>query len=231
MIEMTGISKVYATAGTPTVTALKNVTLSIRSGEFVAVRGPSGSGKSSLLNIIGCLDTPSSGSYQLAGEDVRGLSDRDLSRLRGRRIGFIFQSFNLLARTTAVENVELPMAYAGASVDRGKALALLARVGLADRALHQPTALSGGEQQRVAIARALINDPALILADEPTGNLDAIAGGEVMALLGELHREGRTLIMVTHDDAVAAHAGRELSLRGGELLGDRNLPRPERDEA
>jgi putative ABC transport system ATP-binding protein len=230
MIELAAVGKLFprppggqGELATPVV-ALQGVSLRIVAGEFVAVRGRSGSGKSSLLNILGCLDTPSSGTYRLAGEDVSAYSDRQRSRLRARQIGFVFQSFNLLARTSALENVELPMAYAGARVERAKAIALLDRVGLAGRAHHQPSELSGGEQQRVAIARALVNDPPLVLADEPTGNLDSAAGLEIMALLGELHAEGRTVVMVTHDDAIAAHAGRELLLRDGALVADRSLP-------
>ena len=224
MIELLAVSKTYARGGGAPVEALKAVSFTIGAGEMVALRGPSGSGKSSLLNILGCLDTPTAGSYRLAGEDVSRCTDRQLSRLRSRRIGFVFQSFNLLARTTAVENVELPMAYAGRAVDRARALALLDRVGLAGRAHHYAAELSGGEQQRVAIARAVVNDPPLILADEPTGNLDAAAGAEVMRLLRELHAEGRTVLLVTHDDEVAAGAGRELRLRDGMLAGDTALP-------
>ncbi len=228
MIELQQVSKTYARAGDAPVMALRAVSFAIAAGEMVALRGPSGSGKSSLLNILGCLDTPTAGSYRLAGEDVSRCTDRRLSRLRCQRIGFIFQAFNLLPRTTAVENVELPMAYAGRPVDRARALRLLERVGLGDRAHHYATELSGGEQQRVAIARAVINDPPLILADEPTGNLDSAAGEEVMRLLGELHAEGRTVLLVTHDDGIAARARRELRLRDGELAGDSPLPaRPE----
>jgi putative ABC transport system ATP-binding protein len=224
VIELFAVSKTYARGGGAPVEALKAVSFTIGAGEMVALRGPSGSGKSSLLNILGCLDTPTAGSYRLAGEDVSRCTDRQLSRLRSRRIGFVFQSFNLLPRTTAVENVELPMAYAGRAVDRSRALALLDRVGLGGRAHHYAAELSGGEQQRVAIARAVVNDPPLILADEPTGNLDAAAGAEVMRLLRELHAEGRTVLLVTHDDEIAAGAGRELRLRDGMLAGDTALP-------
>jgi ABC-type lipoprotein export system ATPase subunit len=226
LIELSRVSKTYPRGGGAPVAALRELSLTIGAGELVAVRGPSGSGKSSLLNILGCLDTPTTGSYRLGGDDVSRLADRQLSRLRCRRIGFVFQSFNLLPRTTAVENVELPMAYAGRPVDRDRALALLARVGLAERAFHYATELSGGEQQRVAIARAVVNDPPLILADEPTGNLDAAAGAEVMRLLQELGAEGRTLVLVTHDDEIAAYAERELVLRDGALAADRRLPGP-----
>ena len=184
----------------------------------MTIRGVSGSGKSSLLNILGCLDPPTSGTYRLAGEEVSGLDDAALSAIRCRRIGFIFQAFNLLPRNTAAENVELPMVYADQPPDRARALELLARMGLADRARHFPAQLSGGEQQRVAIARALVNDPPLILADEPTGNLDEASGAQVMDLLDALHRDGRTIVLVTHDDAVAARAGRTLTMRDGLLV-------------
>lgn len=201
--------------------ALRGVSFQIAAGEFVTIRGASGSGKSSLLNILGCLDRPSSGTYRLAGEDVSRSSDRDLAHIRNRRIGFVFQSFNLLARTTALENVEIPMVYRDGRVDRQKARAALDRVGLSGRYRHYSSELSGGEQQRVALARALINDPVLILADEPTGNLDESSGREVMAILEELHREGRTILLVTHDNAVAAHAKREIQLRDGQMVSDR----------
>jgi putative ABC transport system ATP-binding protein len=224
VIELSGVSKTYTRADGTSVAALQHLDLVIAAGELVAVRGASGSGKSSLLNILGCLDTPTAGAYRLAGEDVASYPDRLLSRLRSRRIGFVFQSFNLLPRTTAAENVELPMAYAGWPVDRAKALALLARVGMGHRAFHYSTELSGGEQQRVAVARAMINDPPLILADEPTGNLDAASGAEVMRLLTELNAEGRTVILVTHDDDVAAYARRQLELRDGVLVKDSLLP-------
>jgi putative ABC transport system ATP-binding protein len=220
MIDIIQISKVYQRGdGTP-VTALRNVSLTIRVGEFVTVRGASGSGKSSLLNIIGCLDTPSTGAYRLAGEDVSAYSDKQRSRVRCHQIGFVFQSFNLLPRTTALENVEIPMVYGGGRVDRAKALAALQRVGLADRAHHFATELSGGEQQRVAIARALMNDPPLLLADEPTGNLDSAAGESIMQLLTALHQDGRTIILVTHDEHVASYASRELMVRDGALVSD-----------
>lgn len=219
MIEVENISKTYA-RGDTSVEALKAATFHISEGEFVAVRGASGSGKSTLLNILGCLDRPSSGSYRLDGEAVANFSDRQLSRIRNAKIGFIFQAFNLLPRTTARENVEIPMVYRDGHVDRRRALSALERVGLRDRADHFATELSGGEQQRVAVARALINNPALILADEPTGNLDANAGLEVMRLLEELHKEGRTILLVTHDDAVAAYASRELLMRDGEIISD-----------
>ena len=220
MIDVIHVSKTYRRGdGTP-VTALNDVSFAIAAGEFVTVRGASGSGKSSLLNIIGCLDTPSSGTYRLAGEDVSAYSDKQRSKVRCRRIGFVFQSFNLLPRTTALENVEIPMVYSGERVDRAKALATLERVGLGGRAGHFATELSGGEQQRVAIARALMNDPPLLLADEPTGNLDSAVGESIMQLLADLHRDGRTIILVTHDEHVASYASRELLLRDGLLVSD-----------
>jgi len=217
MIEVDRVSKTFPTKGPP-VAALRDVSFTIGKGEFVAIRGASGSGKSSLLNLLGCLDRPTSGAYRLAGEDVSALDDGALSKTRAQKIGFVFQAFNLLQRTTAVENVELPMIYADRPVSRPAALAALKRVGLEARAGHFPGQLSGGEQQRVAIARALINDPALILADEPTGNLDRAAGDNVMAILGALNAEGRTVVMVTHDDEVAAKAGRTLTLKDGVLV-------------
>lgn len=218
MIEVSHLSKTYARSGV-SVIALRDATFAIAAGEFVVIRGVSGSGKSTLLNLLGCLDSPSSGTYCLDGEDVSGQSDRALSRVRSSKIGFVFQAFNLLPRTTALENVQLPMVYADRQVSRARAAAALERVGLQHRQRHYASELSGGEQQRVAIARALINDPALILADEPTGNLDGAAGASVMALLADLHREGRTIIMVTHDPAVAAHGNRTLLIRDGVVFG------------
>ena len=224
MIEVENLAKTYQRGdGTP-VLALKDISFTIGAGEFVTVRGASGSGKSSLLNIIGCLDTPTSGAYRLAGEDVSGYSDEQRSRLRCRRIGFVFQTFNLLPRTTALENIEVPALYSGERIDEAKAAALLERVGLAERGDHFVTELSGGEQQRVAIARALMNDPPLLLADEPTGNLDSAAGRSIMQLLAELHAEGRTIILVTHDEATAAYAQRELLIRDGIIAADRHQP-------
>jgi putative ABC transport system ATP-binding protein len=221
MIEVSHIGRTYTRGdGTP-VPALKDISFHIASGEFVTVRGASGSGKSSLLNILGCLDTPTAGSYRLDGEDVSHYTDQQRSRIRNRKIGFVFQSFNLLPRTTAVENVEIPALYAGGKMDRGRALAILQRVGLGERAGHFVTELSGGEQQRVAIARALMNDPPLLLTDEPTGNLDSASGESIMRLLTDLHREGRTIVLVTHDENVAAYAKRELLIRDGLLAADR----------
>jgi putative ABC transport system ATP-binding protein len=216
MIAIDNVSKTYSRGGA-LVTALRDATFDIAAGDLVVIRGVSGSGKSTLLNILGCLDSPSTGTYLLDGADVSHKSDAELSRIRSRKIGFIFQSFNLLPRTTAIENVELPMIYADQPVSRARAVQLLARVGLSHRERHFATELSGGEQQRVAIARSLINDPALILADEPTGNLDEEAGEGVMRILHELNDEGRTIVLVTHDDAVAAHARRVLLIRDGVL--------------
>jgi putative ABC transport system ATP-binding protein len=220
MIEVEDISKTYTRGEHGIVQALKSVSFRIAPGEFAVVRGASGSGKSTLLNILGCLDLPSAGSYRLDGEDVARYSDKQLARVRNAKIGFIFQSFNLLPRTTALENVEVPMVYGQGAVDRKRALGALDRVGLGGRASHFASELSGGEQQRVAVARALINSPALILADEPTGNLDLNAGREVMGLLSDLNREGRTVLLVTHDDAVAAYASREILLRDGGVISD-----------
>jgi putative ABC transport system ATP-binding protein len=226
MIEISHIARTYTRVdGTPVV-ALKDVTFTIGQGEFVTIRGTSGSGKSSLLNIIGCLDTPTSGTYRLDGEDVSTYTDRQRSQIRCRKIGFVFQSFNLLPRTTAVENVEIPALYMGGPIDRARALSILQRVGLGERARHFVAELSGGEQQRVAIARALMNDPPLLLADEPTGNLDSAAGESIMQLLAELNREGRTIVLVTHDENVAAFAKRELIIRDGVIASDRQRTGP-----
>jgi ABC-type lipoprotein export system ATPase subunit len=224
MIQMSGVCKSYKRGGDAVVRALRDISLAIADGEFVAIRGASGSGKSTLLNILGCLDIPDTGSYLLAGEHVSGFSDRELSRVRAERIGFIFQSFNLLPGTTARENVELPMVYAKGRVSRKKALALLERVGLSDRANHFAHELSGGQQQRVAIARSLVNDPPFILADEPTGNLDSAASSEVLDILTQLHSAGRTIVLVTHDDAVARYAGREITLHDGATRSDVRVP-------
>jgi putative ABC transport system ATP-binding protein len=221
MINVQHLARTYLRGdGTP-VPALKDISFIIQPGEFVTVRGASGSGKSSLLNILGCLDTPSAGSYQLDGQDVASRSDEERSHIRNRKIGFVFQAFNLLPRTTAMENVEIPALYRGGAVDRSRARAILERVGLGSRVDHYVSELSGGEQQRVAIARALMNDPPLLLADEPTGNLDSAAGDSIMELLTALHREGRTIVLVTHDDQVASHARRELLIKDGVLAFDR----------
>jgi len=225
IIEITDLSKVYG-AGDIRVVALDHIRLKIYPGEFLAIMGPSGSGKSTLMNILGCLDRPTSGTYILAGEDVSNLNRGQLAIIRNRRLGFIFQSYNLLARTTAIENVMLPMAYDRkdhrSNGDKQKAaMASLELVGLKDRAHHVPNQLSGGQQQRVAIARALINQPALIMADEPTGNLDTHSSWEIMNLLGELNRQGRTIVMVTHDQEIAHYTKRIIFIRDGKIESDR----------
>jgi putative ABC transport system ATP-binding protein len=217
MIRMDGIQKTYR-VGALDVAAVREVSLHIRKGEFVAIMGPSGCGKSTLMNLMGCLDTPDGGSYQLDGQEVAGLDDDALSAIRNQKIGFVFQSYNLLPRANALENVELPLIYRDEGGIRAKAAAALASVGLADRAHHKPTELSGGQQQRVAIARALVTDPAILMADEPTGNLDTKASEEIMALFGELHRQGRTIVLVTHEPDIARHAERVIHLKDGQLV-------------
>lgn len=202
------------------VPALKGVNLTIQRGEMVAIMGPSGSGKSTLLHILGCLDTPDTGKYYLDGMEVQKLREAGLSEIRNKRIGFVFQFFNLLPRATALSNVELPLIYAGASGRRQRAAEALARVGLAHRIHHRPTALSGGEQQRVAIARALVNRPSLILADEPTGNLDSVSSQDIMSLFQELNSEGITLAIVTHEPTVSAVASRIIRLRDGQVVAE-----------
>ncbi len=227
LIETIDLRKDY-TLGDTVVHALAGVTLAIDAGEFVAVMGPSGSGKSTFMNMIGCLDRPSSGGYRLAGEDVAHMSVDDLARVRNRRIGFVFQQFNLLPRTSALENVELPLIYAGVKpTDRhNRAGAKLALVGLASRADHHPAQLSGGQQQRVAIARALVNEPALILADEPTGALDSRTSLEIMALLQQLNAQGMTIVVVTHENDIAAYSSRLITFRDGRVRSDqRQVPR------
>ncbi|MBT5876991.1 MAG: ABC transporter ATP-binding protein [Candidatus Latescibacteria bacterium] len=226
MVKAQKIVKSYQKDGNAPVEVLKDITFAIDAGEFISIRGSSGAGKSTLLNILGCLDKPTSGTYELDNVDVAPLSDNALSDLRNRKIGFVFQSFNLLARTTAQENVELPLMYSDLDFPKDAALQALDAVGLIDRATHFPNELSGGEQQRVAIARALINDPALILADEPTGNLDTKAGLEVMAILQKLHRNGRTIIMVTHDADIAEHADRIVQVSDGRIVQDERVTEP-----
>jgi len=226
MIEIDNVTKTYLKDGKNEVKALDRVTLTISAGEFVAIAGQSGSGKSSLLNVLGCLDRPTSGRYRLDDVDVASLDDDALSELRNAKIGFVFQSFNLLPRTTALENVELPLLYSQRPFERRRAEAALDTVGLGDRKSHFASELSGGEQQRVAIARALINDPALVLADEPTGNLDSRAGLEIMALLQDLNRKGRTIVMVTHDPALAEHAQRIVRVKDGRIEGDAAVTAP-----
>lgn len=224
LIVTRNITKVYRMESY-TVTALRGVSVDIARGEFVAVMGPSGSGKSTFMNLLGCLDSPSSGDYHLAGEPVSELSGDALAAIRNRRIGFVFQNFNLLARTAALENVELPLLYSHvpAGERRDRALAQLQEVGLAERAHHHPSQLSGGQQQRVAIARALVNDPVLILADEPTGALDTRTSCEVMALLQQLNRKGMTVVLVTHEHDIAAFASRIISFRDGHVVDDRRV--------
>ena len=225
LIEVADLAKDYV-LGDTVVHALDGVTLAIAAGEFVAVMGPSGSGKSTFMNLIGCLDRPTRGAYRLAGEDVAAMDADQLAAIRNRRIGFVFQQFNLLPRTSALENVELPLMYAGlpAPERHRRAAARLAQVGLGERGAHLSSQLSGGQQQRVAIARALVNDPALILADEPTGALDSRTSLEIMALLQELNRAGITIVVVTHEHDIAAYAGRLIGFRDGRVRSDERRP-------
>jgi len=222
MIQLENITKVYP-MGKRELTVLKGINLNIQKGELVAVMGPSGSGKSTLLNLMGCLDKPTAGSYLLEDREVSRLNDSELAQIRGQKIGFIFQTFNLLSRLTALANVELGMTYAG-GVDRKKALEALAKVGLSERVNHRPIELSGGEQQRVAIARAIVKSPSLFLADEPTGQLDSHSGEEVISILTSLHAEhGVTLVLVTHDMNIAKHCQRIIQLKDGEVIGEDTL--------
>jgi putative ABC transport system ATP-binding protein len=219
MIELESVTKIYK-MGDIELRALNNVSLTIEAGDLVAIMGPSGSGKSTMMNILGCLDVPTDGVYRLDGVDVGDLKDNALAEIRNRKIGFVFQSFNLIPRTSAVRNVELPMVYAGIGNRRGKAVEALERVGLGTRVKHMPNELSGGQQQRVAIARAIVTDPVMILADEPTGNLDSASTNEIMKLLVELNNTGRTVILITHENDVAAFAKRVVTLRDGEIVSD-----------
>ena len=221
LIHLQNISRHYR-MGAETVHALRDVSLEIRRGEYVAIMGPSGSGKSTLMNLIGCLDTPSAGHYELNGVKVSEMDDNQLAEIRNREIGFVFQTFNLLSRSNALHNVELPLIYAGVPAEGRRQIALeaLAQVGLADRVHHKPNELSGGQRQRVAVARALVNKPSLLLADEPTGNLDSKTGAEIMALIEELSRKGNTIIVVTHEEDIAKQARRIIRIRDGLLASD-----------
>ena len=222
MIEIQDITKVYQLGDTE-LRALDGVSLRVEEGQWVAIMGPSGSGKSTLMNVIGCLDQPTSGSYKLDDQEVARMNDEQLAAVRNRKIGFVFQTFNLLARTSALQNVELPLTYAGVKNRRARAVAVLERVGLGDRLNHRPQELSGGQQQRVAIARALINEPAIILADEPTGNLDSHAGAEIMEILHQLHAQGMTIVMVTHDPNIGNQCERIVRILDGQVISDEQL--------
>ena len=221
VLELDDVRKTYRT-GTVEVEALRGISLTIDDGEFVAIMGPSGSGKSTLMHILGCLDVPTAGSYRLAGEDVADMDEEELAEARNQRIGFVFQQFNLLPSLTAQRNVELPLSYAGLGREarRRRATEALERVGLGDRRDHRPGELSGGQQQRVAVARALATDPALVLADEPTGNLDSVATEDVLGLFDELHEQGRTVVLITHEAEVAARARRVIHVRDGLVASD-----------
>jgi putative ABC transport system ATP-binding protein len=221
VIRVRGLTRDYRLEG-ETIQALRGVDADVARNAYVAIMGPSGSGKSTLMNVIGCLDTPTAGEYRLNGVEVSGMSDDELARVRNREIGFVFQTFNLLPRASALHNVELPLIYAGvrAGERRERARHALDRVGLADRMHHKPNELSGGQRQRVAIARALVNEPSILLADEPTGNLDSATSAEIMAVFAELHRLGQTILMVTHEADIAAHARRVVTLRDGRIHSD-----------
>ena len=226
VIVVENLWKTYDMDSAQQVQALRGVSLRIRHNEYVAIMGPSGSGKSTLMNLIGCLDTPSKGRYWLNGHLVSDLNDDELARIRNKEIGFVFQTFNLLARATALHNVELPLIYDGTAAEERleRAKATLRSVGLGDRMLHKPNELSGGQRQRVAIARALVNHPSIILADEPTGNLDSQASADVLALFDELHAEGQTIVLVTHDPGIAARLPRQIRLHDGRVIADERAP-------
>jgi putative ABC transport system ATP-binding protein len=227
LIDIRDVTKTYEMGAETIVHALDGVSLSIDGGDYVAIMGPSGSGKSTLMNLIGCLDTPSTGSYILKGREIATMNDDELAQIRNKEIGFIFQTFNLLPRADAVQNVELPLVYSGLArrERRERAEKALDAVGLGTRKHHRPNELSGGQRQRVAIARALVNGPSILLADEPTGNLDSKTGEEILALMDELHRGGNTIILVTHEDELAQHASRVVRLRDGKIVSDvRNQP-------
>jgi putative ABC transport system ATP-binding protein len=231
VIRLRGVTKTYRMGKDNIVQALQGADLDVHPGEFVALMGPSGSGKSTMMNILGCLDVPDAGTYMLAGEQVRQLNDDQLAAIRNRHIGFVFQTFNLLPRLNAIENVELPLLYGGSARGRTqRAKDALAAVGLAERMHHRPSELSGGQQQRVAIARALLNDPAIILADEPTGNLDSRSSAEILAIFQGLNDQGKTVVMVTHEPDVAEHCKRIVRMRDGVVSGDELVPRPRRAE-
>ncbi len=227
IIRLQGITREYV-MGSEKVLALRGVDLEIGRNEYVAIMGPSGSGKSTMMNMLGCLDTPSGGQYWLNGQEVSTMADDDLARVRNREIGFVFQTFNLLPRASALANVELPLVYAGVSTRERKrrAEAALQRVGLGNRMDHRPNELSGGQRQRVAIARALVNEPSILLADEPTGNLDSATSVEIMRVFGNLHAQGQTVVLVTHEPDIAAHAHRVVVLRDGKVDSDKRNPSP-----